>query len=390
MRILILNHEYPPVGGGGGQAAQDIARELSRRGHEIYILTAHFKGLSRDELVDNIHILRYPSLRNRIYRAGFLTMAAYILAAIRAGLKLIRRWHPDIIHAHFAVPAGAAAWVLARLTGIPYVVTAHLGDIPGGVPEKTGRWFRWVFPFTVPIWQGAARIVTVSEFTKSLIQRNYDIEPVVIPNGISIETQEPKDLEVHNPPMIIFAGRFMPQKNLVELVETLAEVQDIPWKCTMLGDGPLMDEIRNAIKQNHLDERFFLPGWVTTAQVLAYFSQSDLLFMPSLSEGLPVVGLQALAKGLAIVASRAGGNVELVEPGYNGFLVDPGDKKAYTDALRTLLSNNNALAKARSASLEIALRFDLKTVADHYEKIFREIVFNDSASPPAQRGFFSG
>jgi glycosyltransferase involved in cell wall biosynthesis len=374
MRILILNHEYPPIGGGGGQAAQDIARELTRRGHEITILTAHLKGLPRDEQVDNIHILRLPSLRKRPYQAGFLAMGFYILAAIWTGFHVIHHWHPDILHVHFAVPAGAAAWILSRLTGIPYVLTAHLGDIPGGVPEKTGTWFRWVFPFTIPIWRGAAGIITVSEYTRSLIRQKYKIDPVVIPNGINMEKLNPAGLQVHRPPRVVFAGRFMPQKNLIELVEILALVQDLPWKCAMLGDGPLLDEVKRTIAAHHLEERFDLPGWVTTDAVLAQFAQSDLLFMPSLSEGLPVVGLQALAMGLAIVASRAGGNVELVEPGSNGFLADPGDREAFSGALRSLLSDPKTLQNARQASRALAVRFDIKTVVDRYETIFQNII----------------
>jgi glycosyltransferase involved in cell wall biosynthesis len=373
MRILILNHEYPPIGGGGGQAAQDIARELTRRGHEITILTAHLKGLPLDETVENIRILRLPSLRKYPYQAGFQAMSMYILAAIRAGLPLIHHWRPDIIHVHFAVPAGAAAWTLSRLTGIPYVLTAHLGDIPGGVPEKTGGWFRWVFPFTIPIWRGAARVTTVSEFTRALIQQKYSINPIVIPNGINMELVNSGELQVHSPPVVIFAGRFMPQKNLVELVEILALVQDLPWRCVMLGDGPLLDIIKHTIAAHHLEERFYLPGWVTTKQVMTYLMQSDLLFMPSLSEGLPVVGLQALGVGLAIVASRAGGNVDLVDPGSNGSLADSDDREAFSSALRSLLSDREALLNARRASLVRARRFDIRTVADQYETIFYEI-----------------
>jgi L-malate glycosyltransferase len=374
MRVLVLNHEYPPVGGGGGQAAQDIARELTRRGHAVTILTAHLKGLPLDERVDDIHILRLPSLRRRPYQAGFLAMGIYVLAAIRAGYHLIHRWRPDIIHVHFAVPAGAAAFILSRLTGIPYVLTAHLGDIPGGVPEKTGRWFRWVFPFTVPIWRGAARIITVSAYTCSLIRKHYSVDPVIIPNGINMEMMNPEELEVHRPPVVIFAGRFMPQKNPIELVEMLALVRDLPWQCVMLGDGPLLDEVKRTITNLGLDKCFYLPGWVTTQEVLANLAQSDLLFMPSLSEGLPVVGLQALGMGLAIVASRAGGNVDLVEPGYNGFLADPGDREALSGALRNLLSDHKALLKARQASLALAHRFDIRAVVDKYETIFQEIV----------------
>jgi glycosyltransferase involved in cell wall biosynthesis len=347
---------------------------LARRGHEITILTAHLKGLPREEVEDNIRILRLPSLRKRPYRAGFLAMGMYILAAIPAGLRLIRHWRPDIIHVHFAVPAGAAAWVLSRLTGIPYVMTAHLGDIPGGVPEKTGGWFRWVFPFTVPIWQGARRIITVSEYTSSLIRQHYKVDPVVIPNGIDVKLANPQSLQVHSPPAIIFAGRFMPQKNLIELVEVLALLQDLPWKCRMLGDGPLMEEVKHAIAAHHMDERFFLPGWVSAEDVLAYFAQSDLLFLPSLSEGLPVVGVQALAMGLAIGASRAGGNVDLVEPGQNGFLADAGDREAFSSALRSLLSDPQALQQARQASRLLAGRFDIRAVADGYEAIFQNCV----------------
>ena len=301
-------------------------------------------------------------------------MGIYILAAIRAGFPLIYRWRPDIIHVHFAVPAGAAAWILSRLTGIPYVLTAHLGDIPGGVPEKTGKWFRWVFPFTKPIWREAASIVTVSEYTRSLIRQNYEIDPIVIPNGINMEMVNSVSLQVHQPPVVIFAGRFMPQKNLVELAEILALVKDLPWKCIMLGDGPLLDEIKRTIAAHNMDERFYLPGWVTTQEVLEYMAQSDLLFMPSLSEGLPVVGLQALAMGLAIVASNAGGNVDLVEPGYNGFLANIGDREVFSSVLRSLLSNRHALQNARQASRKLAYQFDIRTVVDRYESIFGGIV----------------
>ena len=184
----------------------------------------------------------------------------------------------------------------------------------------------------------------------------------------------PGKLQIHRPPVVVFAGRFMPQKNLIELVETLALVQDLPWKCIMLGDGPLLDDVKRTIATHNLNKRFSLPGWVTTQEVLVYFAQSDLLFMPSLSEGLPVVGLQALAMGLAIVASRAGGNVDLVEPGINGYLADPGDRKALSNALRSLLSDRKALQNARQASRALAHRFDIRAVVDEYETIFQEIV----------------
>jgi L-malate glycosyltransferase len=374
MRILLLNHEFPPLGGGGGQAAQEIAMELARRGHEITVLTSHMKGLPRQQVTEGIRILRLPSLRRHAYRAGFLCMAAYILTAVWAGLPIIRRWRSEVIHVHFAVPAGAAAWCLSHLSGVPYLLTAHLGDIPGGVPEKTSRWFGWVFPFTIPIWRRASRIITVSEFSAALVRKSYSLDPLVIPNGIDLRALPEREYQVHHPPGVIFAGRFVPQKNLLALVEALAQLTDLPWACTLLGDGPEHDAVKQAIASHHMEKRFALPGWVTNETVLSVMAENDVLCMPSLSEGLSVAGVEALAMGLAILTTRVGGSADLVEPGLNGYIMDPGDTRAIANALRHLLSDPEVLKKARLASRERASRFDIRNVVDEYEKILRGIV----------------
>ena len=166
MRILVLNHEFPPIGGGGGRAAEGICQNLAKRGHEIKVLTSYLNDLPREEKRDGYHIIRIPSLRTQPFRASFLSMIAYVLAGLWAGLRLVRVFHPDVIHVHFAVPAGALAWLLSKITRVPYVLTAHLGDVPGGVPEKTSDWFRWVFPITRWIWHDASVRVAVSEYTR--------------------------------------------------------------------------------------------------------------------------------------------------------------------------------------------------------------------------------
>jgi len=375
MRILVLIHEFPPVGGGGGKAAQDISQGLVKRGHEVTVLTAHLKGLPRQENVDGVQVIRIPSLRRQSYKADMGTMAAYVLIGLLAGYRLIRRWHPDAIHVHFAVPAGALAWALSRLTRVPYVLTAHLGDVPGGVPEKTGDWFHWVYPFTPPIWKAARRVIAVSEFTRQLALQHYPVDIRVIPNGVDLQSLQAEQIVVQNPPTIIFAGRFMPQKNPLQVIAVLAELKDLEWRCVMLGDGPLMDNVRQAIARHSLEARFTLLGWVTPEEVMAHFSKSDILFMPSLSEGLPVVGVQALAMGLAIVANHVGGFVDLVEQGENGFLCPPDNPAGLQEVLRALLADKSALLNARLKSRSMAERFDLSRVVNAYEATFQEVMF---------------
>jgi glycosyltransferase involved in cell wall biosynthesis len=167
----------------------------------------------------------------------------------------------------------------------------------------------------------------------------------------------------------VFAGRFMPQKTPLQIVRTLAALQDLPWTCAMIGDGPLRADVEQEIARHNLQDRFQLPGWLTPPQVIDWYRRSDILFMPSLSEGLPVVGVQALAMGLALVLSRVGGNIDLVQPGINGDLLESHDSQGFESALRRWLSNPNALRKARCASRNLAQQFDLQKIVDAYVQL---------------------
>ena len=370
MKILVLIHEFPPVGGGGGRAAQDICLGIVKRGHEITVLTAHLKGLPKEEMIDGIRVRRLPSFRQEAFRADLKAMAGYVLSGLWAGFRLIKRWQPDLIHVHFAVPAGALAWVLSKLTDISYVMTVHLGDVPGGVPEKTSGWFKWIMPFTYPVWRDAKHVIAVSEFTRQLALKHYEREINVIPNGVDLDRLRPADIQVQNPPRIVFAGRFMEQKNPLQIVRTLSDLKDLPWHCVMIGDGPLMSDIQKKIAECSLQERFILTGWVTPEQVLDWFDKSDILLMPSLSEGLPVVGVQALAKGLAIVVSKIGGFMDIVDDGKNGFLVDLVDPAGFSNGLRKLLLDKSYLQQFREASLKKAIQFDIVHIVGQYDRIF--------------------
>jgi len=373
MRLLVLIHEYPPIGGGGGAAARDLCRGLARRGHDIKVLTAHYKGLPLREMDEGVDVIRLRSRRRQPFRAGLPEMGTFVLAGLWAGRGLTRVWRPDVIHAHFAVPAGAAAWALSRLTHIPYILTAHLGDVPGGVPEKTGKWFRWLMPFTHRIWRDAARVVAVSGFTRDLALKHYHTRIDVIPNGVDLSALAPSEIKLNDPPRLVFAGRFVAQKNPLQVPRVLATLKDLPWECSMLGDGALLEETRAEIARLGLSERFRLPGWVTPQAVLDEFSRADILFMPSRSEGLPVVGVQALACGLALVVGRAGGFVDLVSDGENGSLHDPDDADGMSASLRALLADASALRRARQNSLARAEAFDITRVVNAYESLLKEI-----------------
>jgi glycosyltransferase involved in cell wall biosynthesis len=374
MKILVISHEYPPIGGGGSQVVQDICTHLAARGHQIYVITAHYAGLPELEEKDNLTIDRIHSGRTQPYRASFKTMACFIFKSIGHGLKVIRRQQPDLIHAHFAVPAGAAAFILSRITKKPYMITIHGGDVPGGAPQKTDKWFRFVFPFTRLIWKNATRIISVSQQTRRFALQHYPVEIQVIPNGIDTATCQPGDFQPDLPPRLIYIGRFSPEKNAIAVPEILAQLKDLDWNCVMLGDGPQMDQVRASIAENNLQERIRLAGWVTPQEVNQALAKSDILLMPSLLDSMPMAGLQALAMGLALVLSDIGSCPDYIDHGKNGYLVQPGDLQGYASALRELIMDKKKLQRARAASRSHSRNFDLNQAINDYEKIAAEVI----------------
>jgi glycosyltransferase involved in cell wall biosynthesis len=247
----------------------------------------------------------------------------------------------------------------------------HLGDVPGGVPEKTEKWFRWLEPFTHPIWKRAKKVIAVSEHTRQLALQHYSVSVEVVPNGADVKHLAPSQIKVNIPPRLVFAGRFVPQKNPFAIIKILSQLKDLNWNCSMLGDGPLFEDVKREIEKTGMSERFDLPGWVAPDVVLEHFSKSDILFMPSFSEGLPVVGVQALATGLAIVASEIGGFLDLVEPEKNGYLIDVQDIPAFSRVLREMISNPKILLRLREASVERSHEFDIQKVVDQYQSILQ-------------------
>ncbi len=204
-----------------------------------------------------------------------------------------------------------------------------------------------------------------------LARSAYGITPEIIPNGIPI--RESISIKLQDPPVILFAGRFVPQKNLEVFLEVLDSLRYLPWKCIMLGDGPLREKIAAKIVETRFGERIQITGWVTPEEVSSFMDQSDILFMPSLIEGLPVVGVQALEAGLAIVASNVGGFVDLVEQNRNGSLHTPSDVTGMKEALTLLLTDKAALRAARISSREIVNKFDIKKTTSKYERLMVEV-----------------
>lgn len=369
MRILTLCYEYPPIGGGGGRVAQSVAQALAARGHAVRVQTAALGWRSTHATVENVEVFRTASGRRLPDTCTVPEMASYVATSLLPTLRHLWAWRPDVIHAHFALPTGLLAWAAHHLTGIPYVLTAHLGDVPGGYPQQTDTLFRAIGPLAARIWGSAAATTAVSTFVQDLAHRAYHRPVTRILNGIDLRRRAPAPTALPLAPRVVFLGRFNRQKNAVFLLDALAPLATLPWHLTMIGDGPEMPAVRARLAHHGLENRVTLPGWQNAEEVHRTLAAGDVLCMPSLSEGLPVAAVEALAHGLAIVASDIPGLWDVVEDGMNGQRVNLADPGAYTAALRTLLTDGTRLLAMRRASWERARAFDLAAIASEYEGV---------------------
>lgn len=367
MKILTLIHEYPPIGGGGGRVAQDLISGFINAGHSIKVITSRMSDSEDEHHGEHFSILRAGNPRKAAYHVSIWEMLDYDLQAFFYAAKVIKEWKPDVIHAHFAVPAGAVAYLLSLFFKVPYVLTAHLGDVPDAVPDKTSGWFRWIYPFTPAVWKRAAKVIAVSEFTKTLAKKHYNVAIDVIHNGVDLDAlpNAAKGSDPSQPVKLIFAGRLTEQKKPFDMMRALATIKDANWTFSVMGDGPLMLPAQHLAKQLGIMDKITFYGWVTPEQVLSAFAEHDVLLLPSSSEGLSVVGVQALATGLAMILSDAGGNPELVN-GKNGVLLSVGDTKALAEDIRAYTEDRQKLKAAQMASVEFSQKFALDTIVKEY------------------------
>lgn len=369
MKILTVCYEYPPVGGGGGRVAAQIAGALAARGHDVRVQTSRTGNLpSREESPAGVDVRRVFSLRRSADTCSVPEMAAYVALNAAPVANAARVWRPDVIHAHFAVPTGPVAWLAHKMTGIPYVLTAHLGDVPGGAPEQTEHLFRIVKPLTVPIWRDAAAITAVSSHVARLARESYGVDAQVILNGANGRSATPPGPDTAGTLRMIFVGRMSIQKNPLFIAEFLGRMSATNWRATFIGDGPLRRNLEDSLRKSGVADRCEFAGWIGGEEVQNHLSRADVLLLPSLSEGLPVAGIEAASRGLAIAGADIPGLHDLVVDGDNGWLLPP-DASTWASTLDEMARDPVDLARRKAASLRIAERFDLGKITDQYESV---------------------
>lgn len=374
MHILILNSEYPPIGGGAGNASAYLAGQLARLGQQVTVLTAAYRDLPRHESIDGVRVLRLPGLRRQADRSTTAEQIIFMISASVLGSFSVRRLQPDVVLAFFGAPSGVAAWFWSKFFRLPYIVSLRGGDVPGFRPYDFARQHRLLGPWLRRVWRRAGAVVANSEGLRQLAIRFESQVPIqVIPNGVDLDAFRGGQRE-WAPPRLLFVGRIVYQKGLDLLFDALGQLKDLPWQLNLVGDGPRVSNLREQAASLGLANKIRFLGWLSRAELPKTYQQANLFVYPSRHEGMPNAVLEAMASGLPVLATRIAGNEELVSAD-TGALVPPEDAAALEATLRPWMADASLRQRMGAAARRrVEQKYSWQGVAQAYLDLMRKIV----------------
>lgn len=379
MRILCLSYEYPPVGGGGSPICKGLAESLVALGHEVDVVTSAMPDLPQRDTVGGVRIYRVRCVRRRRHMANTFELGTTLLPSYRQALQLWRQRRHDLIHCHFILPSGVVARWLGRVTGVPYVLTAHGSDVPGYNPDRFHLAHRLVRPMWRRIVRQAKAITAPSRFLASLIQKQLDVPIHIIPNGMTI----PPPSNGPRCNRILLASRLFERKGVQDFLRAMQGVDTQGWQIVVAGDGPYRPALERLAAELDVPAQFL--NFVPRDQLAQLYRSSKIFVFPSHRENFPVVLLEAMAAGCAVVACSAAGSGEVI--GQSTIRVDAGDIQTMRQALVQLMGDDRQIARLGQQAYERVQRFAWPKVADQFDNLFRRCVngrLSEEACAPAE------
>ena len=370
---LLLVVDSLQVGGAERQVV-GLAVTLGRRGYEVVVACSVAGELA--SLLEEAGVPVRPLMGRLVKRR---VSPRY---ALRLG-RLMRGERFDLVHAHIYASAAAAA--LAALgTGLPLVITEHT---EGTWQGWRARWVsRWVY-------RRVERLIAVSASIRRRLLERDGVHPdliTIVPNAV---TSPPEPRPDSLPPglressLVGTVARLQPEKGIESFLNAAARIAPLfPMaRFVIVGDGPLREELAALAEDLGLGDRLHFLGFRPDAS--AVMGSLDVLVVPSLTEGSPLVTLEAMSAGIPIIASAVGGIPDQVLHGRDGLLVPPGDPGAIAEALISLLRDSararrlGEAGRRRAASL-----YSHETMVQQIEAVYREVLGLPAASEVEELG----
>jgi len=383
MRIAYFLNFYPTE---SQVVAEKEALKLMESGHEIFIYSVWNQGSIDSRIPAELRdkLIRIPTkfnaavlmvavssfIRSPLKFTRFIQRSrkyiGFVLALISVHTALtLKDFAIDRIHAHFASTNAIRGMLIADFLKIPFSCTGHGSDI-------------LLYPQTclAEIIQNSKPFITISDYNKAYLQREYgEISDSiqVVRCGVDLCEFKPGKRKSNEIPSILSVTWLRKAKGVKYLIEAIEILKSrgFNFKSIIVGGGYLTQEIQSLITDKNLDSDVKLKGPLPHEAVIEMYNVADIFVLPSLSEGIPIALMEAMAMELPVIATDITGIPELVDDGKNGFLVRPGKPGEIAEQIDLLL-NDEILRKQMGIKgrEKVEQRFSLDRNAGQVEKLF--------------------
>jgi N-acetyl-alpha-D-glucosaminyl L-malate synthase BshA len=363
-----------PTHGGSGVVASELAIGLAKRGHEIHIVSYappfRLRLFHQNVFIHEVDVMSYPLFKHSSYELGLATKL----------VELAETHHLDVIHAHYAVPHAASAYLAKQIFDsrrLKTITTLHGTDITlvGSDPS-----FRRVVKFAIENSDG---VTAVSRFLRDRTIEEFDIkrEIRVIYNFVDLarpgQNQDACSRGVFAPKgekILMHASNFRPVKRIGDVIRIFARVRErIPVKLLLIGDGPERPVIQQLVTDMGLGPDVHFLG--EQDQLEPLFFCTDLFLLPSEQESFGLTALEAMNCGVPVIGTAIGGLPEVILHGETGFLFPIGDLANMSAKAVDLLSDPAPMALFKARARRRAEQFfDAERIIPQYEAFYEEVL----------------
>lgn len=382
MKVLFLNYEYPPLGGGAANANAYILDEYKNISDlNVDLITSSIDNQYHLEKIGagiNIHRLPIGKNKGNLHFQSQKDLLVYVWKAYFFSRRLVKKNKYDLSHSFFTVPCGFLSLMFRWQNKIPYIVSLRGSDVPG-YSERFRSLYKIINPLVKLIWKKAAYIVANSQGLKELALKTNSRQSIqVIFNGVDVGNFFPdeKKRDANRFLITVGASRVTARKGINYLIEAIkilsVEYQNIYFK--ILGEGNDRIHLEELSRELKLENRVDFIGRISREKTTKYYQEADVFVLPSINEGMSNALLEAMASGLPVIVTNVGGTRELVQDGINGYVVPLRNANSIAKALKKMIDNPDIRIRMGEENRKKAESMSWGNVAKKYRELYKNIV----------------
>jgi len=374
MKILMLNYEFPPIGGGAGKAHLCLLKEyagLSDLTTDV-LTSAPKPGFTTERFAENITIYKVGVHKKNLHYWRKIEVVEWLFKAHFHYCRILRDTNYDLVHAFFGFPTGWLCYRTAKK--IPYIISLRGSDVPG----KHARLkldYKLFGPVFKAIWKKATALVACSEGLKNRALRFLPSVSIdIIPNGVELERFHPAQSKNQEDVLkLLTVGRLSVTKRVEILIDAVEILHQDGCKVhfTIVGGGTMVKKLRQIVSERNLSNVIEITGRVEAEQMPQVYRQSDIFISASMQEGMSNAMLEAMASGLPIITTRCEGVEELIAD--NGIVVEQANAKSIVNAIKSVTDSENLYNTMCITARKRAEKFSWHNVAKEYMRCYDHI-----------------